>query len=217
MSTLELSRAAVGYAAEFQALERQCTVQLHTDDPALAQTIAEQIHAETLRIAEGITQTERTALLPYADLALHLSDGKLNLDLYADGADNPNGIACLLPAYAVDRAAALATQRSDCPVLVQCGGDAARADRPPLHRRAWELLLAGSGQPQRIEVAAGSVASSCQQIAATPWSQVRNSRRLYVARAQCLEARILAMLAVTEGSDAKAFLEQQNCPYWQVD
>lgn len=133
--------------------------------------------------------------------------------------------------YAVDRAARLASQMSDAPVLINFGGDL-RANRAPWGAQAWRVGIenhAGSGARATVELQAGSLATSGDARRyllhegvryghildpRTGWPVEDAAASITVARGQCIEAGLMATLALLKGEDAEAFLEEQDCPHW---
>lgn len=133
--------------------------------------------------------------------------------------------------YAVDRVAQLVSELSDVPVLINFGGDL-RANKAPLGSRAWQIGIenhAGSGAKARIELKAGSLATSGDAKRyllhddiryghvldpRTGWPVLGAASSVTVARGQCIEAGMLATLALLKGDDAEEFLQEQNCPHW---
>jgi len=134
--------------------------------------------------------------------------------------------------YAVDRALALAVEKTDAPVLVNLGGDLA-ASAP---RRGGSLWQAGVENPdaggeavQAIGLGRGALATSgdAQRYLTkdgvryghildptTGWPVAGAPRSVTVLAATCTEAGLLATLAMLEGADAEAFLEAQGARHW---
>ena len=133
--------------------------------------------------------------------------------------------------YAVDRAGQLASELSDVPVLINFGGDL-RANKPPLGGRAWQVGIenhSGSGNKAILELAAGCLATSGDARRYllkdgiryshvldphTGWPVLEAANSITVARGQCIEAGLLATLALLKGRDAEEFLSEQDCPHW---
>lgn len=136
-------------------------------------------------------------------------------------------------AWAADRAASLAAQRTGCGVLVECGGDVALAGPPPLTgwcirvaerpgAVSWQDVLAFDGG-----VATSGTASRAWQRggrvyhhildpatglpAASPW------RTVSVAAASCTEANTAATAAILLGHRAPNWLDGLQLPARLID
>ena len=173
------------------------------------------------------TQTQLDELLPLVGWDKVQWDGQ-QLQMPAGMEIDLGGIG---KEYAVDRAATLSSELSDVPVLINFGGDL-RANKAPLASRAWQVgieNLAGSGANAVLELAAGSLATSGDARRyllhdgvryghvldpRTGWPVLGAANSVTVARGQCIEAGLLATLALLKGDDAEEFLEEQNCPHW---
>jgi FAD:protein FMN transferase len=133
--------------------------------------------------------------------------------------------------YAVDRAYDLLMANCPFPFLVNFGGDL-RASRPLPHgpwkvaierpdtdRSAALLLdveygaLATSGDSHRFLLKDG-VRYSHILDPRTGWPVTGAPRSVTVAASSCVEAGLLATLAMLRGPRAKEFLEQQGVRYW---
>ncbi len=136
--------------------------------------------------------------------------------------------------YAVDRAIILAKQLTDSPVLVNLGGDlavtCARGNNEP-----WQVAiehpdntgnnhtdmiislnsgaLATSGDARRFLVHEGKRYSHILN-AKTGWPINEAPRSITVVAPQCIQAGILATLALLQGAHAEQFLEQQDIKFW---
>lgn len=133
--------------------------------------------------------------------------------------------------YAVDRAAELASAAAGVAVLVNFGGDlmataAPRSgawqvaiERPDTNREPRLLLelaqggLATSGDSHRYLLRDGVRYSHILDVR-TGWPVARVPRSVSVAGGTCLEAGLLATLAMLEGADAERFLNEQNVKFW---
>ena len=140
--------------------------------------------------------------------------------------------------YAVDRVLALLTARFQLPILVNFGGDLCTngcpgtpwqigVERPgqigvehPGEAGATALLLplergalATSGDSHRFLLKNG-VRYSHILDPRTGWPVPNALRSVTVAGANCLEAGMLATLALLHGGSATSFLEQQQARYW---
>jgi thiamine biosynthesis lipoprotein len=133
--------------------------------------------------------------------------------------------------YAVDRALGLVAHRFPGAVLVNFGGDLAAngapatgpwvigVERPGTDRAARLLLdlsrggLATSGDTHRfIEV--GGVRYGHILDVRSGWPVRDAPRSVTVAASSCIEAGMLATLAMLRGPGAEAFLEEQGVEFW---
>jgi thiamine biosynthesis lipoprotein len=133
--------------------------------------------------------------------------------------------------YAVDRALALVEVQSDCPLLVNFGGDL-RANRPPAagpwrvaierpdsDREARMLLdvtqggLATSGDTHRYLVRDGVHYGHILD-PRSGWPVRDAPRSVTVAAASCTEAGMYCTLAMLNGAGAEALLERAGVPFW---
>ena len=133
--------------------------------------------------------------------------------------------------YAVDRVLKLVTPLCACPVLVNFGGDLATnrcprfgpwrvgVERPDSDREARLLLdltqgaLATSGDAHRFLMRAGVRYSHILDVY-TGWPVLDAPRSVTVAAGSCVEAGMLATLAMLAGQGAEALLDEQGLPYW---
>jgi thiamine biosynthesis lipoprotein len=134
--------------------------------------------------------------------------------------------------YAVDRVVEILGESLDTPFLVNFGGDlrtnrARRDDSPwrvgiedPTHEdRAERLIelrsggLATSGDARRYLLRKGIRYSHILD-PRTGWPVRQAPRSVTVAAGSCLEAGILATLAMLQGPDAETFLEEQGVRWW---
>jgi FAD:protein FMN transferase len=136
--------------------------------------------------------------------------------------------------YAVDRAYEILATRCKVPFLVNFGGDL-RANRPPAQGN-WQI---GVERPDSDHVAAmllelehGALATSGDSHRFLLKDSVRYShildprtgrpvtrapRSVTVAASSCIEAGLLATLAMLRGSEAQAFLRQEGVRHWILD
>jgi FAD:protein FMN transferase len=136
--------------------------------------------------------------------------------------------------YAVDRAYEMLATRCNVPFLVNFGGDL-RANRPPAQGH-WQI---GVERPDSDRVAAmllelehGALATSGDSHRFLLKDSVRYShildprtgrpvtgapRSVTVAASSCVEAGLLATLAMLHGSQAQAFLQQEGVRHWILD
>lgn len=137
--------------------------------------------------------------------------------------------------YAVDRAARLASEASSCSSLINFGGDIV-VTRPRKHMEPWRV---GLENPERsvptaarlLDLTAGGMATSGDARRflirdgvlyghildpTTGWPVAGGPRSVTVAAGTCVQAGMLATLAMLEGSGARAFLEEQGVTFWIV-
>jgi thiamine biosynthesis lipoprotein len=133
--------------------------------------------------------------------------------------------------YAVDRAYELIAARHSTPFLVNFGGDL-RANRPPSHapwqvgierpdtdREATLILelerggLATSGDSRRFLLKNG-VRYGHILDPRTGWPVPNAPRSVTVAASSCTEAGLLSTMALLQGANAHAFLEEQGVRHW---
>jgi len=135
--------------------------------------------------------------------------------------------------YAVDRAVILAKQLTNSPVLVNLGGDLA-VTSSRLHNEPWQVAiehpdtdsnltdmiislkmgaLATSGDARRFLIHDGKRYSHILN-AKTGWPINEAPRSITVVAPQCIQAGILATLALLQGTQAEQFLEDQEIKFW---
>lgn len=138
--------------------------------------------------------------------------------------------------YAVDRAILLAKQLTNNPVLVNLGGDLA-VTRSRLQNEPWQVAiehpdsnsdqnkladmiislksgaLATSGDARRFLINDGKRYSHILN-AKTGWPIEQAPRSITVVAPQCIQAGILATLALLQGTHAEQFLEEQDIKFW---
>lgn len=157
--------------------------------------------------------------LQWQDSSLTVPEG-MELDLGGIGKE-----------YAVDRALAIVAARIGGAVLVNFGGDLAAnrapaggawkvgVERPDLPREARLLLeferggLATSGDSHRYIEHAGQRFSHILDVR-TGYPVRGAPRSVTVAASSCVEAGLLATLAMLKGADAEGFLEEQGATHW---
>jgi len=133
--------------------------------------------------------------------------------------------------YAVDRVLGLVTAAFDGAVLVNFGGDLATnrapaagpwrvgVERPGTDREAALLLelsqgaLATSGDTHRFLVRDGVRYGHIMDVR-TGWPVPEAPASVTVAAASCVEAGMLATLAMLQGAGAEAFLAEQGVRHW---
>jgi len=138
--------------------------------------------------------------------------------------------------YAVDRATILAKQLTNSPVLVNLGGDLA-VTCARLHNKPWQVAiehpdtksdhnkladmivslksgaLATSGDARRFLIKDGKRYSHILN-AKTGWPINEAPRSITVVAPQCIQAGILATIALLQGSHAEQFLVDQDIKFW---
>jgi thiamine biosynthesis lipoprotein len=138
--------------------------------------------------------------------------------------------------YAVDRAIILAKQVTSSPVLVNLGGDLA-VTCSRLNNEPWQVAiehpdtdnnhtsladmivslksgaLATSGDARRFLMNEGKRYSHILN-AKTGWPINEAPRSITVVAPQCIQAGILATLALLQGNQAEQFLEAQEIKFW---
>jgi thiamine biosynthesis lipoprotein len=136
--------------------------------------------------------------------------------------------------YAVDRAILLIQSLTKAPVLVNLGGDLA-ATSPRKNSQPWQVgvehpgfetkktivvsllqgALATSGDAKRYLIK-DNIRYSHILNAKTGWPIEYAPRSITVTAPQCIQAGILATLALMQGKGAEAFLEQQEIKFWAI-
>lgn len=138
--------------------------------------------------------------------------------------------------YAVDRGIILAKQLTNSPVLVNLGGDLA-VTCSRLNNEPWQVAiehpdtdnnhtsladmivslksgaLATSGDARRFLINDGKRYSHILN-AKTGWPINEAPRSITVVAPQCIQAGILATLALLQGNHAEQFLDEQEIKYW---
>lgn len=135
--------------------------------------------------------------------------------------------------YAVDSAATLARVRTDCPVLINFGGDIV-ATASPVSREHWligiEPLALGQNKiPPKVALKHGGVATSGDskrflQYKGKVLSHVLNPKTgwpvndapasVTVLANNCTQAGMLSTLAMLQGQGAEEFLAAQEVEHW---
>ncbi len=135
--------------------------------------------------------------------------------------------------YAVDRASAHIADLTDAATLVNFGGDLAAAGTRS-KRTGWQVgVEAPSGEPGRaqhlIRLKQGGLATSGDARRylikdgiryshilnpVTGWPIENSPRSVTVAADTCTQAGMLATLAILQGNEAEAFLDDQEVRYW---
>jgi thiamine biosynthesis lipoprotein len=137
--------------------------------------------------------------------------------------------------YAVDRSILLVKNLTEEPILVNLGGDLA-VTGPRLHNEAWQVAIEhpdsdSLGQQQDMIVALnkGALATSGDARrylikegvryghvlnAKTGWPITHAPRSITTVAPQCIQAGILATLALLQGENAEQFLTEQDITFW---
>lgn len=133
--------------------------------------------------------------------------------------------------YAVDKAGQLAASATDCPVLINFGGDLF-ATKPPHSRESWQVgieSIGGSDKSALINISTGGIATSGDanrylERNGRRYSHVLNPKTarsvtnapssVTVASPSCIEAGFLSTLAMLQGKEAESFLQAQGVLFW---
>jgi len=135
--------------------------------------------------------------------------------------------------YAVDRAIIIARQLTNRPVLVNLGGDLAvtcsrinnepwqvAIEHPEIDNKSTDMIvslksgaLATSGDARRFLINNGKRYGHILN-AKTGWPVEQTPRSITVVAPQCIQAGILATLALIQGADAEQFLKEQDIKFW---
>jgi FAD:protein FMN transferase len=137
--------------------------------------------------------------------------------------------------YAVDRTAALLAARTTEPFLVNYGGDLYA--RPRRYGKPWQVgiddpVQTGEAAIGRVELKIGGLATSGDARRfllkdgvryshilnpKTGWPVTGAPRSVTVVAATCIEAGMIATIAMLHGNGARAFLTSQRLHFWCVD
>ncbi|TWX64564.1 FAD:protein FMN transferase [Colwellia demingiae] len=137
--------------------------------------------------------------------------------------------------YAVDRCILLAKQITNEPILVNLGGDLA-VTGPRLNNQAWQVAIEhpdsdvlGQRQDMIVALNQGALATSGDARrylikegiryghvlnATTGWPIINAPRSITTVAPQCIQAGILATLALLQGEHAEQFLTEQDITFW---
>jgi len=140
--------------------------------------------------------------------------------------------------YAVDRAIILTKQYTNIPVLVNFGGDLA-VTGSRFNNETWQVAIEHPGAENDkskdksvdmiVSLKSGALATSGDARrylindgkryghilnAKTGWPIVQAPRSITVVSPQCIQAGVLATLALLQGSNAEAFLTEQEIKFW---
>jgi thiamine biosynthesis lipoprotein len=136
--------------------------------------------------------------------------------------------------YAVDLVVNWISTQTDCPVLVNFGGDLRCTGEPP-RNGAWQVGIESIAQEgaaaRRVELKSGALATSgdtrrCIEIdgrryghifdARSGWPVAEAPRSITVAAATCTQAGSYSTLAMLQGADAEVFLDAEGVGYWSL-
>jgi thiamine biosynthesis lipoprotein len=134
--------------------------------------------------------------------------------------------------YAVDRTLQLLQQQTDSAVLINYGGDI-RADGVRISNKPWSVGIENPTHPDTpkgvLKIRQGALATSGDTRRflihqgkryghvlnpKTGWPIEASLRSATVAAGTCTEAGLLATMALLQGVEAEAFLQNQNVKYW---
>lgn len=136
--------------------------------------------------------------------------------------------------YAVDRAMIIANEFTQLPLLVNLGGDLA-ANKPRKTNVPWQVGIEHPGfiecKPMVVSLLKGALATSGDAKrfllkdnvryshilnAKTGWPVAQAPRSITVVAPQCIQAGILATLALMQGPQAENFLTEQEIKFWAI-
>jgi thiamine biosynthesis lipoprotein len=136
--------------------------------------------------------------------------------------------------YAVDRAMIIANEFTQLPLLINLGGDLA-ANKPRKNNVPWQVGIEHPGfierKPMVVSLLKGALATSGDAKrflfkdnvryshilnAKTGWPVVQAPRSITVVAPQCIQAGILATLALMQGPQAENFLTEQEIKFWAI-
>jgi len=136
--------------------------------------------------------------------------------------------------YAVDLVVNYIETETDCPVLVNFGGDLRCTGKPP-RNGAWhvgiESIAQAGAAAKRVELKSGALATSgdtrrCIEIDGKLYSHIFDARNgwpasdaprsITVAAATCSQAGSYSTLAMLQGAGAEAFLDAEGVQYWSL-
>ena len=130
--------------------------------------------------------------------------------------------------YAVDRTAAIISAETSTAVLVNFGGDLISTKAPKSGQ--WTVGVRTNGTPDVvINIKQGAIATSGDENrfllhndrryshvldATTGWPAKNAPRSITVAAANCVQAGLLATMAMLEGKHTEAYLKEVNVMHW---
>ncbi len=130
--------------------------------------------------------------------------------------------------YAVDRTAAIITAETSTAVLINYGGDLIATNAPKSGQ--WTVGVRTNGTPDVvINIKQGAIATSGDENrfllhndqryshildATTGWPAKNAPHSITVAAANCVQAGLLATMAMLEGEHTEAYLKEVNVMHW---
>jgi len=136
--------------------------------------------------------------------------------------------------YAVDRAMLLVAEHTHAPTLINLGGDLS-VNGPRKNNRPWQVAIDHPGyastRKTTVSLYSGALATSGDSNryllkdgkryshvlnAKTGWPVESAPSSVTVAAPQCVQAGILATLALLQGKEAETFLQEQDVKYWAL-
>ncbi|WP_430460712.1 FAD:protein FMN transferase [Thalassolituus sp. LLYu03] len=134
--------------------------------------------------------------------------------------------------YAVDKVFALLAAQFAGALLVNFGGDL-RARGPRSDGSAWQVGVekVSAGQPELLSLTTGAIATSGDSQRyllrdgvryshildpRTGWPVQQAPHAVTVMAASCVQAGVFSTLALMMGSDAEAFMQDQDVPFWSM-
>jgi len=132
--------------------------------------------------------------------------------------------------YAVDRCALLVGSEIDSPFLINFGGDLF-SNKPPENKPHWSVGVEQVGGKSNaiIQLTRGGLATSGDANRyilhdnvryshilnpKTGWPVINAPRSVSVVASSCIEAGMLATMAMLKGESAETFMMAQDVPYW---
>ena len=136
--------------------------------------------------------------------------------------------------YAVDKAIQIIANQTKVPALVNLGGDLC-ATGPRKNNQRWQVAIEHPGFSDKksmvVSLLAGALATSGDANryllkegrryshilnAKTGWPIENAPKSMTVVAPKCIQAGILATLALMQGIDAEKYLEQHAIKYWVI-
>lgn len=136
--------------------------------------------------------------------------------------------------YAVDRAALIAKELGEQAVLINFGGDLVALGPWSQGQHLWDVLIESPEQdakPLKVSLNKGALATSGDTKRflmkdgiryghildpRTGYPNTDSPRSITVKGDTCLEAGMLATMAMLQGSEAESFLDAQDVDYWII-
>ena len=141
--------------------------------------------------------------------------------------------------YAVDRALQLINEQTECPVLINFGGDLAanKARKDQQNKQLSQPWQVGVDHPSFdkqqviVSMTSGAVATSGDANryllkngkryshilnVKTGWPVEKPPSAITVAAPQCIQAGFLSTLALLQGENAEQFLTEQEIKFWAI-